>query len=152
LILILTFGFDTKEQKMTSIISIQSVREDWEYALKDKQKDIAIAWNHSDTGFIWCSVTNMQKQMKAWRKLAKEDKLKICAYNNKDIDVDGKMWYILIVQPYKDGNIAESNIDPMGVSIFNIMVSGYCCAFKTKENRDMTYKYVMKNIAEPTQI
>jgi hypothetical protein len=39
----------------------------------------------------------------------------------------------------------------MAMVMFGVMVSGYCYAFRTKDNRDMTYKYVMKDIPEPSK-
>ena len=133
------------------MISSEVVREQWDYALEDKQKDIAISWNVQQHSFMWLSVKDVKQQMKMWRKMAKKGELKICGYNNRDVEYDGKTWYILVAQPYKDGDLENCNIDPMSMCIFSFMVSGYCYAFRTKENRDMTYNYVMKDIAEPSK-
>ena len=137
---------------MSRVIHTRDVKKQWNIALKDKQTDICICWNHSHRCFSWLSAADMQQQMKMWRKQAKQDTMKICAYNNRDVDVDGKMWYIMIVQPYKDGDLDDCNLDPAAMSIFGIMVDGYCYAFEHKENRDKTYKYVMKGIEEKTEV
>ena len=126
------------------------MKEAWDISMADKQDGIAIALHQQIGCFMWLSVADTQQQMKMWRKRAKAGELKICAYNNKEVVVDGKTWYILIVQPYKDGKLC-GEIDASGLMIFGIMATGFIYAFKTEANRDMTYKYVMKGVEEPSR-
>jgi hypothetical protein len=100
--------------------------------------------------FSFYNKTNSLDQMKSWRKLAKDGKIKIAEYNNKTKKINGVEHYTLVVQEYADGEFSEANcLDPMGMFILGEMVSGYVYLFKSKENRDKTFEYVMKGVSQP---
>jgi len=84
--------------------------------------------------------------MKLWRKIAKTGKLFINDKNNMKVTAsDGKVWHILVVQPYKDGDVhPDANVDPCGMMVLGVMVSGYVYAYKSKKIRDKVYTWVMK--------
>ena len=115
-----------------------------------KQNEIMMSYYVSRSCFSLYNKTQTQQQMKLWRKLAKEGKIKIAEYNNKTKIINGVEHYILVVQAYDGGEFNESNsFDPMGIFILGEMVDGYIYLFKSKENRDKTYEYVMKGIQQP---
>jgi hypothetical protein len=90
-----------------------------------------------------------QANMKIWRKLAKDGKIKIMEYNNKTKLINGVEHYIFVVQPYENEKMTDCNFDPMGLMVLGEMVSGFVYLFKKKENRNAIYNYVMKNISQP---
>lgn len=92
------------------------------------------------------NIKELQEQMRYWRKMALEGKLKIMDYNNKTKNVFNKEWHILVVQAYKDGEQVPQNFDPVGCMLMGYVVSGYIYAFQKKENRDDVANYVMKGL------
>lgn len=98
-------------------------------------------------GIAVMNIEELQEQMRSWRKMAREGKLKIMDYNNITKNVLNQEWHILVVQPYEDGKQLPRNPDPVGLLLMNYMVSGYIYAFKKKENRDDVANYVMKGLA-----
>jgi len=118
-------------------------------ATHDRQKnEVCLSFIYSKYSFSWFDIETMREQMKMWRKYAKQGVIQILPYNNKEVKDDvGNTWYILTVQNYKNDKLDESN--PMCVFnlyVFGIMVSGYSYAFRKKENRDMVFSYVMKDV------
>jgi hypothetical protein len=100
--------------------------------------------------FAFYNKTNSLDQMKSWRKYAKDGKIKIAEYNNKTKIINGVEHYTLVVQEYDNGDFSDANsLDPMGMFILGEMVSGYVYLFKSKENRDKTFEYVMKGVSQP---
>ena len=115
--------------------------------LQEKTKDdICWFYHHLAHGFSIMNIEELQEQMRSWRKLALEGKLKIMDYNNKTKNVFNKEWHILVVQPYKDGEEVPQNPDPVGCMLMGYVVSGFIYSFKTKQNRDDVANYVMKGL------
>jgi hypothetical protein len=134
-----------------SVLKRESVEKQYAYAISDRRpNEICITYIHRLHGFSWFNKTIMNKQMKLWRKDAKENKIKMGLYNNKTTkDEQNNTWYILVVQEYCDGEMEECNFDPMGLFIMGEMVSGFMYAFQSESNRDAVYNYVMKDIEQP---
>jgi hypothetical protein len=110
-----------------------------EYKLSQRHKD------EEDIGFTWVVRAN-QISLVNWREMAsqinnwKNKKAEVRAndYNNKEFVVEGKKWYVLIAQIYKNGELdEEANIMcPISLMLFGTMVSGMTYAFETREQRD----------------
>lgn len=112
------------------------------FTFHQKMKDVSVLNKEEAT-----------EQMKLWRQLRKEGKLAIRFYNNMTVEWEGKKFYQLCVQPYKNGEMIECSFDPMALLIFYTMVSGYCYYFRSEENRNAVLKYVMGKdyIADPDE-
>jgi hypothetical protein len=113
---------------------------------KHKAGETAITFKHDACDFGMLNQAEMTEEMRRWRQLRKEGRIKIEEYNNKlrviegiNSTLNGKKWYVLTIQPIKD----EVAIDPFGLFVLGYMVSGYIYAFDKEENRDAVYKYVM---------
>jgi hypothetical protein len=110
-----------------------------EYKLSQRRKD------EEDIGFTWVVRAN-QISLVNWREMAlqinnwKNKKAEVRAndYNNKEFEVEGKKWYVLIAQIYTNGEMdEEANIMcPISLMLFGTMVSGMTYAFETREQRD----------------
>ena len=115
------------------------------------QGDLALSFISYHSQFSWFDKKTITVQSKMWRKLALNGQTKINSYNNKEVVVDGYTWYSLVVQPYKpNGKMDDCCFDPFGLMVLGEWVSGYIYAFKTKQNRDAIYSYVMKDVVEST--
>jgi len=127
------------------------VRANFNETLNDWRSDeIAICFIKSMDEFSLFNNAIMKTQMTQWRKEAKQGKVKIMAYNNKTKIINGKEYYTLIVQPYKDEKLCLCEIDVMALFCGGEMVSGYMYMFNNVTNRDMVYNYVMKGVSQPT--
>ena len=126
----------------------------YEYALtQEREGDMALCFVAREKDFGWLSVRDCLSQQMEWRKLAQTRKLKISKFNNKEATDDkGNKWYFFVVQPYKNGKIAECNMDLFGLFVLGEAVSGYIYAFRKKEDRDGIYQAVMAFIPQPTVI
>jgi hypothetical protein len=110
-----------------------------EYKLSQRRKD------EEDIGFTWVVRAN-QISLVNWREMTsqinnwktKKAEVRANDYNNKEFEVEGKKWYVLIAQIYKNGELdEEANIMcPISLMLFGTMVSGMTYAFETKEQRD----------------
>jgi hypothetical protein len=96
--------------------------------------------------FMRLNEVEMHGQMKLWRKSAKTGKVFMNDKNNIKVTAsDGKVWHILVVQPCKEGDVhPDTGIDPCGLMVLGVMVSGNVYAYKSKENRDKVFSWVMK--------
>lgn len=101
--------------------------------------------NIGDLGFSWIqhakefSLFNLQEiipQVREWRKIG----VKSFEYNNKEFEVEGRKWYVMIVQPYKNGEMEECGMCVVSMLLFSTWVNGYTYAFKTESDRDMVFK------------
>ena len=133
------------------VITRPQMEDQYKHAMRQRKHKVgetAITFKHAANDFGLVNQIEMTEQMKSWRLLRKSGKIKIEEYNNKtqvieDINttLNGKKWYILVVQPTDENeNIA---VDPFGLMILGYMVSGYIYAFDKEVNRDAVYKYVM---------
>jgi hypothetical protein len=101
--------------------------------------------NIGDIGFSWIqhaktfSLYNIQEiipQVKEWRRIG----VKSFEYNNKEFVVEGRKWYVLIVQPYKDGVMEECGMCPVSMLLFGTWVNGYTYAFEEESKRDLIFR------------
>lgn len=89
--------------------------------------------------------TEMQTQMRLWRKLAKEGKVTIRFVNSKSKTLeDGNTWHWLVIQRPK----CWVPYDTLGTMLLGFMVSGHIYCFKSKVNRDRVQEYVMKGLEQ----
>jgi hypothetical protein len=116
------------------------------YHMASKQKgEICVTFHRQEAGYAWYKKDGMNIEMKRWRKLAKDGKLKISKCNNQDFNYNGEMYYTFLIQTYNNN---DCGLDPILSLVFGYFVSGYGYIFKTKENRDSIYNYVMKDIED----
>jgi hypothetical protein len=114
-----------------------------------RPNEVMMTFYCAEQAFSLYNKGQSQNQMKIWRKLAKDGKIKIMEYNNKTKLINGVEHYIFVVQPYENEKMTDCNFDVTGLMILGEMVSGFVYLFKKKENRDVIYNYVMKNISQP---
>jgi len=119
-----------------------------------QKTDICFCWNKKANDFGLHNKEEMGEQMKWWRKQAKEGILAMITQNNQEIVFNGRTYWTLCVQSYKNGALDTDNgfnsID-IGGSVFGgddnfRMVSGAIYAFTSKVNRDLAFNYTMKGI------
>lgn len=129
---------------MTQIINVKEVRNMLDFAVKNKQKtDIAFAYMKAVDNICYMNKEEMRPQMITWKKQRKEGILTINERNNQTKEIAGKIFHILVLQQLKsNGEIDSIGVDMMGLG-FGFMVDGLVYVFKSIENRDATYKYVM---------
>ena len=113
--------------------------------VKDRQKSLCetFFFRHANQNkFMWGNNVQLTKQMKIWRKQRKQGIIEIHEYNNHTKQIDGTDWHILVVQQTGDD---LGPIDTLGFGFDNgaFVVSGFIYCFKSIQNRDATYKYVM---------
>lgn len=103
--------------------------------------------NTGDIGFSWIqhkkdiSLFNLQEiteQVKFWRK----NNVKSFEYNNKEFEVEGRKWYVLIAQPYKDGEMEECGMCVVSMLLFGTWVNGYTYAFAKESERDLVFRLI----------
>ena len=127
--------------KGASVLHMDDLRKFVRKILTDKNKtDIGFTWIKHYHDFSVYNKEEMTAQMKQWKYLAKEGRLTVHEENNKDIDVEGKTIYCLVITPKK----ADTSFCPLSLA-FGTMVSGFTYAFTKKDNRDAIYGYIKKN-------
>ena len=126
------------------IVTAEHVRKMWADCSKDRQKsEIACTWYVAGKTLMWATKTMMGEQADLWRDLKRQGKLTILPGNNvARQDKRGRTWNMLVVQTT---DINESPpADVVALLEFGFMVSGYVYFFKTAENRDIIYRYIME--------
>lgn len=115
----------------------------WVAATKDRQKsEIAISYHVASKQLMWGSKDMMREQASLWRDLRRQGKIEILEGNCvARKDKRGKMWNLLVVQPT---NLEEAQMDRIALLEFGFAVSGFVYFFKTAENRDIIYNFVME--------
>ena len=83
--------------KETIINSFKPAYHSW------KQDEIMMTYLVERSCFSLYNKTQTQNQMRMWRKLAKDGKIKIAEYNNKTKIINGVEHYTFVVQLY-DGD------------------------------------------------
>jgi hypothetical protein len=116
--------------------------------IKDRQKsreETFFFYHRKAREVMWGNNTELTENMIAWRKQRKEGTLMIQPCNNRTKIIQGKTWYILVVQQLTDGIMDDIGIDPLGIGFDEgaYLVTGLIYVFKHEANRDATYKYVM---------
>lgn len=84
----------------------------------------------------------MTEQMKLWRKLAKEDKIRIMKKNCKSCTIKDRTYYMFVVQD-KDLSYGQC---PAALLLASELVDGQPYFFLNERNRDVIQEYVMKGL------
>jgi len=118
--------------------------------LQDQRKgEICFSFYREKNAFMWLEKTTINENMKIWRKSAKNGTIKICKYNNKTYEVFGNTYYTMVVQAFQDNKQIQTGVCMLMLELFKRAIDGYGFCFRTQENRDSIYNYVMKGIDEP---
>jgi hypothetical protein len=114
--------------------------------INDKtSKDICWCYNQQFNGIGLYTEGSLHDQMKMWRTMALEGKIEIMNYNNmKRKTFDGKEWYIMVIQPKEDDDSVP--LDPVGMMLLGVLVSGFVYCFESKKNRNDVAKWVMRKL------
>jgi hypothetical protein len=129
---------------MSRVITSQSQRSIMNMVINNREPtDIVFFYNHSLNIYCVGNKEEWSGEMKRFKKLRKEGVMKLLEANNQTKMIGGKKLYILVVQ--KTDEDQNPTIDPMGLAIDDgaFLVSGWIYAFKSKANRDASYKYIM---------
>jgi hypothetical protein len=97
--------------------------------------DIGFSWIQHLSNFSLYNWKEIVPQVREWRKI----NVKALEYNNKEYEIDGRKWYVLIAQPYKDGEMEECGMCPVSALLFGTMVNGYTYAFAKERDRDVAF-------------
>lgn len=126
------------------IVTAEQVRSMWADCSKDRQKsEIACTWYVAGRTLMWANKTTMGEQANAWRDLKRQGKVTILPGNNvAKQDKRGRTWNFLVVQTTDINESPPSDV--VALLEFGFMVSGYVYFFKSAENRDSIYRYVME--------
>lgn len=93
--------------------------------------------------FSYMDKTELQKQMREWKQLVKEQKIYVIAEHNFDLKIKGTPYYILVIQ-----GAGIRNYSKAGLFLFDnnsLGVDGWFYCFTLKKNRDMVYEYIYKS-------
>ena len=109
--------------------------------------DIVFFWHHANKEYCCGDKDEWSGEMKRFRKQRKEGTLTILEANNKtrvlgDSKKNKTFYFMVIQDPDENKN---PQCDPMGLAVKDgaFIVSGFIYAFKSKTNRDASYKYIM---------
>ena len=126
-----------------------------------REREIKSEYNHmlrqyrpdtGDIGFTWIkhiskigiyNLTEMVKQVIQWKNTG----VKAFDYNNKEYELEGRKWYVLIAQPYnKNGEIKPCGSCVISMFLFSTWVDGYTYAFSKESDRDMIFNLLNTEI------
>jgi len=121
-----------------------TMKSQFRHAIADKKHgENCLSFIIQANDFAWFDNATMKEQMKLWRKQIRGNIMKFDEVNNLNLtDNDGNDWFIIVAQPVDDKHL---HMNPFGVMIFGVLIGGYVYAFKTKENRDAVFKYLMNS-------
>jgi len=107
--------------------------------IADKSRnEIVFTFIQSHSVIGWLNKAEITQEMKRWKKLRKDGKLKVYKENNQTVLIQGKEWYMICLT-------ADTGFDPialLGLDDKQILMSGFCYFFKHEANRDMTANYI----------
>tara|TARA_R110000751_G_C13431198_1_gene441622 strand:+ start:46 stop:459 length:414 start_codon:yes stop_codon:yes gene_type:complete len=110
--------------------------------------DIVFFWHHANKDYCCGNKDEWKGEMKRFRKQRKEGTLTILEANNKtkvlgNKYLNSKTFYFMVIQDPDENK--NPQCDPMGLAVKDgaFIVSGWIYAFKSKTNRDASYKYIM---------
>ena len=110
--------------------------------------DIVFFWHHVNKDYCCGNKDEWKGEMKRFRKQRKEGTLTILEANNKtkvlgNKYLNSKTFYFMVIQDPDENK--NPQCDPMGLAVKDgaFIVSGWIYAFKSKTNRDASYKYIM---------
>ena len=112
----------------------------------EKEEGICLSYIQSRGQFNWLDKGRMiDDQMRIWRKLWKQKKIKLEEFNNQEHELNGRKWYSLTIQPIdENGEMEECNMCVGSMELFSYHVSGMPYYFTQKINRDKIYEYITK--------
>lgn len=98
--------------------------------------DIAITYQSVQHHIGVLNAFEMGSQINDWWD--REFDMRVNEYNSKEFEVEGRKWYVLVVQVYQDGVLDRTDNPPcpMSLMLFNTAVSGYTYAFVNQQHRD----------------
>ena len=105
--------------------------------------DIGIFYHHGKKQYSIFNIEEWTTEMKRFRKYVKKGEGIINPKNHRNPIIQGKQFYTFVFQ---DPDMSKNpQFDPMGLTFEDgtFVVSGMIYAFRKKENRDMSYKYIM---------
>lgn len=106
------------------------------YEFKPYAGDIGFSWiQHMKTMSLF-NLKELIAQVKEWKRI----NVRAFSYNNKEFEIDGRKWYVLIAQPYKDEEMEECGTCVVSMLLFNTWVNGYTYAFDKESNRDLIFQ------------
>ena len=139
-------GAAAPQPKMSEgyIVQGSEIRKMFAECAKDRRKsEIACTYYVPGRTLMWCDKEGMGGQANAWRDLKREGKITILPGNNvAKKDLRGRTWNFLVVQTTDINESPPSDV--VALLEFGFMVSGYVYFFKSVENRDSIYRYVME--------
>ena len=136
---------------MTTIISPNYIMSEYKYCqLQKKTDEICISWIHHSKKMGMFSMVGIVKQINDWKETGLD--MRINDANTNSFEFQGKTWFVMVVQEYKDGEIYQVNpLCPMSLFLFGEAVNGYTYAFETATERDTIIPFI-KNMNEAGMI
>ena len=129
---------------MPFIYTRQTQERELKHFIDTKTKDdIGIFFHQQLKQYRIFNIEEWTDEMKRFRKYVKKGEGVINPKNHRDPMIQGKQFYTFVFQ---DPDVNKNpQIDPMGLAFDDgtFLVSGMIYAFRKKENRDMSYKYIM---------
>ena len=96
-------------------------------------------WHHTAKEAQMGTNEDMKGQMKTWKRQKRRGELQLLEGNNREYEINGQMFYTLVVQ---DTDMDKNpQMDPLGFGV-GFMVSGMMYWFKTKYARDVVFNYL----------
>jgi len=122
---------------------MKQLRKHGKDAISKRQKhargEMCFYFHHKKRDTMWCNKKEIQDESKRFRQLVKKGVLTMEEGNNTTVEIDGKTYYIFVVQ-HKDEE--SNNIDPLAAG-YGFFVSGWVYFFTQEYNRDVLFKYIM---------
>ena len=129
---------------MSIIFTRATQEQQLKHFLDTKTKDdIGIYYHHDEKQYCIFNIEEWTAEMKRFRKYVKKNEGVINPKNHREPMIQGKQFYTFVFQ---DPDMSRNpQFDPMGLAFETqtFVVSGMIYAFRKKENRDMSYKYIM---------
>lgn len=125
-----------------SIATPEAINARYRHCIQNRQKrigEVAISWDPCQLDIRKHNKEEMAENMKQLRRQRKAGEIILLADNNQTRTVNGKTWYILVVQPTEDEAL---EINWFGMFVLDFMVGGHIIAFDRVENRDSVFHYV----------
>jgi len=136
---------------MPSIISPNYIMSEYKHTqLQKKTDEICISWIHHSKRLGMFSMVGIVTQINHWKENGLD--MRINDVNTNSFEFQGKTWFVMVVQEYKDGEMYEGNpMCPMSLFLFGEGVNGYTYAFETATERDTIIPFI-KNMNEAGMI
>ena len=112
-----------------------------------RDSDICLFLHHHYGRICVFNYEELKQQVRDWNDID----ARVEDHNNKTFTtMDGRNWYVLVVQLYKNGEMSEENpMCAMSMLLFGTMVSGLTYAFETEAMRDAVAKAVQTKTPMP---